>query len=218
MGGTDGVAQRRSLLRLSAAAAGGALVSPPTVRAVAEAARADKGVPPTEDPIGGPWDRTATRPDGGRPERPDAARRDPARGGDVAAGMNVPGDGRKHATATRLEPHTDSLGGNMTAYAVGHLRDVTIGPEIVEYLRRVDATMEPYGGRFLIHGAEPDVREGEWDGTLVVIEFPDLEHARGWYESEAYRRIIPLRAENSRSTIFLVDGAGEDHRATDILT
>lgn len=106
----------------------------------------------------------------------------------------------------------------MTAYAVGHLRDVTMGPEIVEYLQQVDATMEPYGGRFLVHGAQPEVREGEWDGAFVVIEFPDLEHARGWYESEAYRRIIPLRAENSRSTIFLVDGCGDDHRATDVLT
>lgn len=51
----DGAAQRRRLLRLSAAAAGGALVSPlaaprPARAATAvEAARAEKGVPPTED-------------------------------------------------------------------------------------------------------------------------------------------------------------------------
>ncbi|GAA0365374.1 DUF1330 domain-containing protein [Actinoallomurus spadix] len=105
----------------------------------------------------------------------------------------------------------------MAAYAIGHLHEVTMGPELVEYLERIDATLEPYGGRFVIHGARPDVREGDWSGDLIVIEFPDLGSARGWYDSPAYREIIPLRAENSRSTILLIDGTDDDHRATDLL-
>ncbi|MCO5968561.1 DUF1330 domain-containing protein [Actinoallomurus soli] len=105
----------------------------------------------------------------------------------------------------------------MAGYAVGHLHDVAAGPAIVEYLERIDATLEPYGGRFLIHGARPDVREGDWSGDLILIEFPDLDSARAWYDSPAYREIIPLRAENSRGAILLIDGAGDDHRATDVL-
>ncbi|MEV0401979.1 DUF1330 domain-containing protein [Actinoallomurus sp. NPDC050550] len=50
-----------------------------------------------------------------------------------------------------------------------------------------------------------------------VIEFPDLDKARAWYDSPAYREIIPLRADHSRSAILLIDGAGDDHRATDVL-
>jgi uncharacterized protein (DUF1330 family) len=105
----------------------------------------------------------------------------------------------------------------LAGYAVGHLHDVTVGPAIVEYLGRIDATLGPYGGRFLIHGARPDVREGEWSGDLIVIEFPDLDRARAWYDSPAYRESIPLRADHSRGDILLIEGVGGDHRATHML-
>jgi uncharacterized protein (DUF1330 family) len=36
----------------------------------------------------------------------------------------------------------------MPAYAVAHMRQVTMGPAIVEYLERIDATLAPFGGRF----------------------------------------------------------------------
>ena len=55
----------------------------------------------------------------------------------------------------------------------------------------------------------------EW--ALIVIEFPDLDSAHAWYESPAYQEILPLRADNSRGDILLVDGAGDDHLATDVL-
>ena len=31
----------------------------------------------------------------------------------------------------------------MTAYAVAHMRHARMGPQIVEYLHRIDATLEP---------------------------------------------------------------------------
>jgi uncharacterized protein (DUF1330 family) len=106
----------------------------------------------------------------------------------------------------------------MAAYAIGHLHDVAMGPAIVAYLERIDATLEPFGGRFLIHGGAPDVLEGRWSGDLIVIAFPDLARARAWYASPAYRAILPLRTGNSRGEVLLVDGVSDDHRATDILT
>lgn len=103
----------------------------------------------------------------------------------------------------------------MPAYAIAHLRSVQVGPEIVEYLHRIDATLEPFGGRFLIHGGEIEVREDEFPGTLVVIEFPDRERATSWYESPAYQAILPLRTEHSDGTAFIVDGVKPGHRAPD---
>lgn len=105
----------------------------------------------------------------------------------------------------------------MTTYGVGILRDVTIGPGIVEYLERIDATLAPYDGRFVIHGGEQDIREGERVGDLIVIAFPDRTSAEAWYGSDAYQAILPLRTDNATSTVFLVDGVGADHRATDVL-
>jgi uncharacterized protein (DUF1330 family) len=105
----------------------------------------------------------------------------------------------------------------MPAYAIAHLRSVQVGPDIVEYLERIDATLEPFGGRFLIHGAQPDVLEDAFPGVLVVIEFPDRASAEGWYGSPAYQAILPLRTENSDGTAFIVDGVKPGHRAPDAL-
>ncbi|MFQ3786376.1 DUF1330 domain-containing protein [Halomonas sp. A29] len=105
----------------------------------------------------------------------------------------------------------------MTAYAIARLQDVTMGPEIVEYLEKIDATLAPYGGRYLIHGGTPQVLEGSWQGDTIMLGFPDLEQARAWYHSEAYRRILPLRTANAVGDVILVEGVEEGHRGVDIL-
>ncbi|WP_407527311.1 DUF1330 domain-containing protein [Methylobacterium oryzisoli] len=103
----------------------------------------------------------------------------------------------------------------MTSYAVAHLREVTMGPDIAAYLQRIDATLEPFGGRFLIHGGEAEVLEGAWPGHLVVIAFPDRARARAWYDSPAYRAILPFRTRNADGAAFLIDGVPEGYRAAD---
>ncbi|WP_250454039.1 DUF1330 domain-containing protein [Caballeronia sp. ATUFL_M2_KS44] len=105
----------------------------------------------------------------------------------------------------------------MTAYAIGHLHEVEMCADIVEYLERIDDTLAPFDGRFIIHGGRCDVREGEWKGDLIVIAFPDLSRARDWYASDAYRRILPLRTRHASGAIFLIDGVDAAHQATDIL-
>jgi uncharacterized protein (DUF1330 family) len=105
-----------------------------------------------------------------------------------------------------------------SAYAIAHVQSATPGPEIVEYLQRIDSTLAPYGGRFLVHGDPADRREGGFNGDLIVIEFPDREHAVAWYESPAYREIVDLRTRNTTGWVVLIEGVPADHRATDILT
>jgi len=105
----------------------------------------------------------------------------------------------------------------MATLAVAHLRNVVMGPAIIEYLERIDDTLAPYGGRFLIHGGPIESLEGSWSGDLVAIEFPDRERARAWYDSAAYQSILPLRTEHAEGDVFLIDTVAPDHRATDIL-
>lgn len=105
----------------------------------------------------------------------------------------------------------------MTAYAIAHLRSVDFGADIIRYLERIDDTLQPHGGRFRVHGAVPEVMEGPFPGTVVVIEFPDLEHARAWYHSPAYLEILPLRTENSDGVAVLVDGTPDGYSARSYL-
>ena len=105
----------------------------------------------------------------------------------------------------------------MPAYAIAHLRDLRFGPDIVAYLQAIDATLAPYGGRFLVHGSAVETLEGPFSGDVVIIAFPDRVQAGAWYASPAYQAILPLRTRNARCWVVLVDGAGEGHRATDLL-
>ncbi|WP_410568848.1 DUF1330 domain-containing protein [Amycolatopsis sp. cmx-4-61] len=100
----------------------------------------------------------------------------------------------------------------MTAYGVAHLQPPAVLPEeVFEYLERIQATLDPYGGRFLVHGAPVQVMEGNWPGGLVLIEFPSLAAAREWYASPAYREILRLRADHIPGDLILVEGCGPDH-------
>lgn len=105
----------------------------------------------------------------------------------------------------------------MTAYAIAHLRDVDLNAEIADYIRLIDETLTPFGGRFLIHGVTPEVMEGPWEGDLVVIAFPDRSAAHAWYASPAYQAILPLRTRNSRSAAIILNGVPDGYKATDFL-
>ncbi len=94
----------------------------------------------------------------------------------------------------------------MSAYAMAHVHSTNFGPEIIEYLRRIDATMEPFAGRFLFHAGPVDVVEGTWTGDLIILEFPTLDSARGWYESPAYVAIRHLRTNNTTADTIIFDG------------
>jgi uncharacterized protein (DUF1330 family) len=102
----------------------------------------------------------------------------------------------------------------MTAYGVAHLYDPKLNEDVIEYIDRIQATMEPFGGRFLVHGPDVRVVEGEWPGTIVILEFPDLEQATAWYESEAYQAILPLRTGSIDGAVVLVEGVPDDYDPT----
>lgn len=103
------------------------------------------------------------------------------------------------------------------AYAIAHLKSVQMGPEIVEYLQRIDATLAPFGGRFVVHGGNPQVLEGDWQGDIIVIGFPDRAAATAWYASPGYQDILRLRTDFSDGTAIIADGVTMDHKATDVL-
>ncbi|TCN55021.1 uncharacterized protein (DUF1330 family) [Rhodococcus sp. SMB37] len=105
----------------------------------------------------------------------------------------------------------------MSAYAIAHLRSVDFGADIIRYIEKIDDTLVPYGGRFLVHGVDPEVMEGPFPGNVIVIEFPDIERARRWYDSPGYQEILPLRTENSDGVAVLVEGTADGYRATEYL-
>jgi uncharacterized protein (DUF1330 family) len=95
----------------------------------------------------------------------------------------------------------------MTTYLINHLR-VPGGvpkPEALTYLENVEATFAPYEGKWLVLDAEVEVLEGAWPGSVVLMEFPDLDAAKKWYYSPEYQEILRQRTDNAISDLVLVD-------------
>ena len=89
------------------------------------------------------------------------------------------------------------------------LAEITINnPEGYKaYSAQVPATIEKYGGRFLVRGGKAHVLEGEWpDRRRVVIEFPTVEAARKWWDSPEYEKPKAMRKANSKGRLLLLEG------------
>jgi uncharacterized protein (DUF1330 family) len=92
------------------------------------------------------------------------------------------------------------------AYIIADLT-VTDVPTMEEYRKRVPATLTPYGGRFLVRGGAHHTVEGDWKpNRLVVLEFPSMDHAKRWYDSEEYREPKALRLRAGRTNLVMIDG------------
>ncbi len=95
----------------------------------------------------------------------------------------------------------------MTTYLINHLRipnDVP-GESGLTYLERVEATVAPFGGKWLAQGSPDRVVEGAWPGSVVLMEFADRETAEAWYASDAYQAILPLRTHHTISDLIFID-------------
>ena len=94
----------------------------------------------------------------------------------------------------------------MVAYLIVDV-EVTDPVGYEEYRRGIPATLEPYGGRYVVRGGPFEVLEGDWQPKrVVVLEFPSVERAKAWYSSAEYQQILPLRERHARSSMVLVEG------------
>jgi uncharacterized protein (DUF1330 family) len=94
----------------------------------------------------------------------------------------------------------------VAAYVIA---DVTVtDPAIMEeYRKLVPATLAAYGGRFIVRGGAHQTVEGDWKpNRLVILEFPTLEQAKRWYDSEEYREPKAMRLRAGRTNLVMIDG------------
>jgi uncharacterized protein (DUF1330 family) len=94
----------------------------------------------------------------------------------------------------------------MAAYVIVET-EVTDPDRYERYKAASSAAVAACGGRFLAHGGELAVLEGDWQPSrLVVLEFEDLAAAKRWYDSESYRQARQLRKGAARMRMVAVQG------------
>lgn len=98
----------------------------------------------------------------------------------------------------------------MSAYIVAHVR-IDDWDAYREYMRHTPRVIQRFGGRFIVRGGTMETLEGPEEMLrLVVIEFPSMENARGFYRSDEYAKIKTLRDGAGFAKFVLVDGYPED--------
>lgn len=84
---------------------------------------------------------------------------------------------------------------------------VTDREGIRPYSAQVESTFLPFGGRYIVRGGKISPLEGDDPkGGMVVIEFDSKEKAKAWYESPAYRKLMPIRHKSATSRVYIVEG------------
>jgi uncharacterized protein (DUF1330 family) len=75
------------------------------------------------------------------------------------------------------------------------------------YKQATPAAIRASGGRFIARGGELAVLEGDWQPKRVVLlEFPDLEAAKRFYESPEYQEAKRLREGAAHLNMVAVEG------------
>ncbi|UED84486.1 DUF1330 domain-containing protein [Streptomyces profundus] len=95
----------------------------------------------------------------------------------------------------------------MPAYVIVGV-DVLDEEAALAYAAVAQPSVLAHGGRYLVAGPTPEPVEGAWDfARLLVIEFPDLDRIRGWYESPEYRHARELREDATHVRMLFAEGS-----------
>ena len=85
--------------------------------------------------------------------------------------------------------------------------EVTDEAVYAEFLERVPATVDAYGGKYLARGGATEVMEGDWTPHFaVVVEFDNVERAKTWLSSPEYTEVKEIRLRSANTTVVVVEG------------
>lgn len=79
--------------------------------------------------------------------------------------------------------------------------------EMAEYRKLTPATIAAFGGKFIARGGQITPLEGDWKPErVVVLEFPSVERAKEWWNSEQYAPAKEIRLRAAKTKMILVEG------------
>ena len=94
----------------------------------------------------------------------------------------------------------------MSAYIIGRV-EITDWPRYLEYMKHTPGIIARHGGKFIARGGETTTLEGPAETSRVIIlEFPDLESARSFYQSSEYQEAKGLREGAALAQFVMIDG------------
>ena len=94
------------------------------------------------------------------------------------------------------------------AYYVGNVQSVKDAEAYKTYAGKVPETLTPFGGKFIVRGAEPIILDASRKppGYIVIIQFPSMKDLRAWWNSPVYSSIRPIRERLTIGQNYAVEG------------
>jgi len=75
------------------------------------------------------------------------------------------------------------------------------------YLEMVPKLAAPYGGVYRARGGAMEQLEGDWlPERMIIIEFPDMQQLKAFYESEEYLPYRNIRQQLATSKLVALEG------------
>lgn len=101
----------------------------------------------------------------------------------------------------------------MSAYIIVYRETPVTDPEaIAEYSRRnrenAASSQADFGTQPLVVYGQLEALEGAAPDGVVLLKFPSVEAAKGWYGSKEYQEAIPFREKAANWRVVLVEGIG----------
>ena len=94
----------------------------------------------------------------------------------------------------------------MSAYIIVEI-DVHNPSEYEAYKKLASATIQQYNGKYVVRGGKTEVFEGEWNPKrIVVLEFPDANRAKEWFNSPEYAPAKLIRQRTATARMICVEG------------
>ncbi len=94
----------------------------------------------------------------------------------------------------------------MAAYVILDL-SIHDHKEMEEYKKLAPATVTVFGGKFIVRGGQTITLEGEWNPErIVILEFPTIERANEWWNSEIYAKAKEIRQRSAKTKIIIIEG------------
>jgi len=94
----------------------------------------------------------------------------------------------------------------MSYYIVANIK-IEDTEEYAKYQEGFLEVFEQYKGEVLVVSDEPQIVEGDWPYTrVVVLRFPSQEEALAWYSSPGYQAIMTHRVNASTGAIVSAPG------------
>ncbi len=76
-----------------------------------------------------------------------------------------------------------------------------------QYKALAGATVEKYGGEYVVRGGASEVLEGDWrPKRLVILKFESVARAKEWLNSPEYREPRKMRHCTAKSNMIVVEG------------